>query len=1041
MKQRILIVDDHPITRAGIRAILESKETLEIIGEAKDGQEAIDQASALQPDIVVMDISMPQLSGIDATREILKEYPQTKVVALSIHSGVRYVQEMLDAGVQGYLLKDEAPEELIKAIMNIAEGRMFLSPMVVRGAIDRKNQSGVRKKINILTSKIQRPPVLHDFVIRKKVIKELEDNQRKPLSLVSASAGYGKSVAISEWLNQSDSLSAWISLDQEHNDLRTFLSYLVAAVERIIPGILNQTAKLVSNPVLPPLKDISNTLINELCDIDMGLILVLDDYHLINNQNVHEILSDWIRFPPPSIHLCIITRRDPPLNIQSLRLNDRVTEIRMDKLMFSQDEITELFKQTSNYELDQESLNFLEETTEGWIISLKLISMIKKDPDKLKEALKSIRGGLHAISEFLLHEVFNDQPDYLQELLLESSILNRFCEDLLEFISKESDIKKTYHDVGFINSLTRMNLFVIPLDIESTWYRYHHMFRDFLKDQLKSKKTSAERSRIYLRASQWFERNNLIQEAVEYASKSGKMDEAVRIINENWEKVSNADDFLEVNRWLSFIPKKIKDADIGLLLARFYCVFKGHKLGELPEVLGLVLDSKQKLSRAEEGHLALINSMLSYYSADGKAAVEKSLEALDKIPEQYYSFRGDVRSYWMISMYMIGKHDELLKSHRTSIAQFLKEGENVQLGRARHNLGFFALFSANLPMLRSTTNEMAKTPELTNFMLGFYYSNLQYIKWFNHEWWEIIIECDKVISVKYEYTGRLVLDAHIIKALVLSRFNQNDLAYQIMDEALQFAENSGDPYDKLVARSGKARLNLNQNRLEKAVEWLNQTAYSPIEAGMLWAVEVPVVTRCRIMIERGGEKDLEEAIKLLLEYQQFADSIHSRIQSIDITVLLAIAYYRAARESEALEALGVAIVMAAPGEWIGPFAENYYSISPLLEKLKDQNVEPYFIEMIFSSVAKLEVKREELGFDKGKTKKKLEKEDLAVLTPSEVKVLHLVAEGFRNKEIADRLHNSEETIKKHLSNMFQKLYVKNRLSLVVRAKELGILVD
>ena len=101
MNTKILIVDDHPFTRAGIRAILETNKSLKVVGEAVDGNDALIKVSELNPEIIVMDINMPNLSGIDATAEILKTSARAKIIALSIHSGEQLVQEMLDAGAVG----------------------------------------------------------------------------------------------------------------------------------------------------------------------------------------------------------------------------------------------------------------------------------------------------------------------------------------------------------------------------------------------------------------------------------------------------------------------------------------------------------------------------------------------------------------------------------------------------------------------------------------------------------------------------------------------------------------------------------------------------------------------------------------------------------------------------------------------------------------------------------------------------------------------------------------------------------------------------
>ena len=118
----ILLVDDHPVFRQGLLNLLEKEKDLKVVGEAKDGQIAIDMFRKLSPDIVVMDISMPNLDGIEATRQIMSEFPDAKVVALSVHSEKRFVRSMLESGVAGYILKECVPQEMIERDSNRVGG-------------------------------------------------------------------------------------------------------------------------------------------------------------------------------------------------------------------------------------------------------------------------------------------------------------------------------------------------------------------------------------------------------------------------------------------------------------------------------------------------------------------------------------------------------------------------------------------------------------------------------------------------------------------------------------------------------------------------------------------------------------------------------------------------------------------------------------------------------------------------------------------------------------------------------------------------------
>ena len=127
---RILLVDDHQMMRDGLRALLANHEGLEVVGEASDGRGAIEAAAAHQPDVVVMDLGMPDMNGIEATKRILKEQPDCRVIALSTHSDKRYVLNMIAAGASAYVLKEAAAAELLRAVNAVQGGEHYLSPQI-----------------------------------------------------------------------------------------------------------------------------------------------------------------------------------------------------------------------------------------------------------------------------------------------------------------------------------------------------------------------------------------------------------------------------------------------------------------------------------------------------------------------------------------------------------------------------------------------------------------------------------------------------------------------------------------------------------------------------------------------------------------------------------------------------------------------------------------------------------------------------------------------------------------------------------------------
>ncbi len=416
MGSRVLLVDDHALLRKGLRLVLEEEEDLEVVGEAGDGREAIELFRELEPDVVVMDISMKGMNGIEATRQIVSEIPDTKVVALSIHSGSRYVEGMLNAGATGYILKESAHEDLIDGIRTVMSGEVFLSTAITGilvsqyrsnlkrpSFMDRSGQLTVRNKeilrllvagdsdiqiaaalrleqdsvatarrrlmddlgarddaefteiagtflgladrvgidnrpkrgpesktvpTLIRNTKLHRPPVPENHLRRLRLMKMLDKGRDLPLTLISAPAGYGKSQLASCWTGTSGLPTAWLSLGEDDDDLRQFLRYVLAAVGSLFPDAAEASESLVNASILPPLSVIIDTLTNDLDWVAEDFVLVLDDFHHIHNEPVHDLLAELLRHPPRPLHLMLITRRDPALTLTRLRANHQVNEVR-----------------------------------------------------------------------------------------------------------------------------------------------------------------------------------------------------------------------------------------------------------------------------------------------------------------------------------------------------------------------------------------------------------------------------------------------------------------------------------------------------------------------------------------------------------------------------------------------------------------------------------------------------------------------------------------------------------------------------------------
>src|ERR1051326_4387250 len=177
-KITVLLADDHTVVRQGIRALLESEEDMSVAGEAENGRQAVQMAKRLQPDVVVMDIAMPSLNGLEATRQISRESPKSRVLILSSYSDDEYVQQLTDAGASGYLVKQTAAQDLVAAIREANKGNAFFSPAISKRLLEHYRASigkppGDRKSPKLTPRELEVLQLIAEGYANKQIAGEL----------------------------------------------------------------------------------------------------------------------------------------------------------------------------------------------------------------------------------------------------------------------------------------------------------------------------------------------------------------------------------------------------------------------------------------------------------------------------------------------------------------------------------------------------------------------------------------------------------------------------------------------------------------------------------------------------------------------------------------------------------------------------------------------------------------------------------------------------------------------------------------------------
>jgi LuxR family maltose regulon positive regulatory protein len=238
----------------------------------------------------------------------------------------------------------------------------------------------------LLTTKFYIPAPRLNIVARPRLIERLDAGLRldRKLTLISAPTGYGKTTLLGEWVAACDKV-AWLSLDEHDNDPARFWTYVCAAICQALPEIGDTTQAMLAATPQPAIETVLTSLINELAGQPSQIILVLDDYQMIKAQPIHDGLGFLLDYLPPQMHVVILTRTDPPLNLARLRIQQNVTELRVNDLRFTPKETTSFFNQVMKLALTPTDVARLEARTEGWIAGLQATAMAIQNQDDVSE--------------------------------------------------------------------------------------------------------------------------------------------------------------------------------------------------------------------------------------------------------------------------------------------------------------------------------------------------------------------------------------------------------------------------------------------------------------------------------------------------------------------------------------------------------------------------------------------------------------------------------------------------------------------------------
>src|SRR6266581_1713221 len=489
----------------------------------------------------------------------------------------------------------------------------------------------------MLATKLYIPRLRPNVVSRSRLLERLNEGLHGKLTLISAPAGFGKTTLVSEWLAGGARPAAWLSLDEGDNDLTRFLTYLVAALQTIAATLGAGVSGALQSPQPPPPESILTALLNDITTISDHFVLVLDDYHVLAAKPVDQALTFLLEHLPPHLHLVIATREDPLLPLARLRARGHLTEVRAVDLRFTPSEAAGFLNQVMGLGLSAQDIAALEDRTEGWIAGLQLAAISLQGQQDATSFITSFTGSHHFVLDYLLEEVLQQQSESLQTFLLRTSILDRLCGPLCDAVLMDPSASGQ----ETLEYLERANLFIVPLDNERRWYRYHHLFADLLRQRLHQSTASSpgdERdgvAELHRRASQWYEDNGLEIEAFHHAVAANDVERAERLIEGKGMPLQFRGAMISVLNWLESLPTTILDARPSLWVTYASALtMTGQPISNVEEKLQAAEAALQETEPDDKirdlaGHIAAIRAMLAVPANQVETIIAQSRRALE----------------------------------------------------------------------------------------------------------------------------------------------------------------------------------------------------------------------------------------------------------------------------------------------------------------------------------------------------------------------------------------------------------------------------
>ncbi|HEX2993645.1 MAG TPA: LuxR C-terminal-related transcriptional regulator [Anaerolineales bacterium] len=890
----------------------------------------------------------------------------------------------------------------------------------------------------MLATKLYIPPARVNRVPRPRLIGQL--NILRPLTLIAAPAGFGKTTLLSDWIPQSEYCVTWLSLDEDDNDPTRFWTYIIAALQRLRLDVGVSALTLLQSPQPPPVTSILTMLINDITDLPENFSIVLDDYHLIKTQSIHEALAFLLDHLPSQMHVILTTRADPSLPIARLRARNQLIELRAEDLRFTSDESAAFLNEAMGLKLASDDIAVLASRTEGWVAGLQLAALSLQGREDASDFIQAFSGSHRHVLTYFAEEVLKQCSEDMLNFLLQTSVLDRLCGPLCDTVTSGSNSQT------LLQKLEQANLFIVPLDDDGRWYRYHHLFVDLLRAHLQQAQPDLI-PELHRRALEWLEQNNLMHEAADHAFAGRDFDHAARLVERLISVKWQTGEIKTLQGWLAALPRESWRAYPRLWLVQAWVALN---IGDFVEGDANLKAAEESLDSLDEETARYLRPEVNAFRASYASlvrdprAVELTQEALRELPTNYW-MRGMLVVFLGTAYYSAGQLDAALDALTQAPGSSLSESDaqphRIHLltvsGAVRYAKG--RLNDASSFFHRAV--ELAEPGGKPIPFVGTLFAYMSFAP--------VLYEQDQLEQANHLLTRCLDLAVNFgsaeVQAYCLSLLAKICLARNDLSTALKHYDQIDillleHPFSiSMMAFIDYRRflLYLEQGNMTAAAIWIDAHTLQPDPLNPYAFHRIALL---QFLIAQGKYDLAKEKSESLLQEAQ--NTGHGTLL-VKALILQTLALEGLGKYAEALNALEHALLLGQPEGFVRSFVDEG---EPMRKVIRHWRVETGKSKVPTEVQKRLIAYTDKLldAFSGRATQfainpPVLQSSLIAPLSARELEVLQLVANGLSNREIANRLFITINTVKKHIRLTFDKIDVSNRTQAVARARELGLL--